>query len=453
MKMARRRRAATTAVVVCAVLFLILSIVVAAAASPSSSDFDAGAAVAFGTATRNNADDDVFSYDCGRNDDISDSTLCPSAENKEDNHGGSSSFRTNVDIGHQQEEADSVSSTTTDNNIQHQECGIYLAPSTIPGAGLGMFAGRPFKEGDTVTTGDIVIPMVDWKHQNAHISVDQLTFQLYYWLTFAFPGMPEESADSYAFSPGAGAALNCHFPLLNVQGYDGATEWSQNGLHRSRDPGVGAFTPYHNRYSYALVDGEAGQELFTDYGPNYFLTNEEHYGKIPLIENYHEADVLLQEYVSIRDDIVMRNHVSDPSSAGTLHHDFYSMMNNMSSRWPSRTLNALPRNPGIVDEIAEIGTTQIDYKRSIRSLDWLQQNGRCMDNLYAKPSLIDQAGRGAFARRKILKGSLIGPAPVVHVDRLLMLMYPREYDENYEFFYKFNRTKSPVSEQLLTNYW
>ena len=42
------------------------------------------------------------------------------------------------------------------------ECGIWLAPSTLPGAGLGMFAGRAFKKGEFMQqTGDVVIPIVD----------------------------------------------------------------------------------------------------------------------------------------------------------------------------------------------------------------------------------------------------------------------------------------------------
>ena len=45
-----------------------------------------------------------------------------------------------------------------------KSCGVYLAPSTIPGAGLGMFAGRDYKRHDIVTQGDIVIPLseIDW---------------------------------------------------------------------------------------------------------------------------------------------------------------------------------------------------------------------------------------------------------------------------------------------------
>ena len=42
------------------------------------------------------------------------------------------------------------------------ECGIWLAPSCLPGAGLGMYAGRSFTKGEVMQqTGDVVIPIVD----------------------------------------------------------------------------------------------------------------------------------------------------------------------------------------------------------------------------------------------------------------------------------------------------
>ena len=39
-----------------------------------------------------------------------------------------------------------------------------------------------------------------------------------------------------------------------------------NGLHRSRDPGAGAFSTYHNRESFATVPIQKGEELYVDYG-------------------------------------------------------------------------------------------------------------------------------------------------------------------------------------------
>ena len=54
---------------------------------------------------------------------------------------------------------------STKKKKQYKECGVYLAPSTIPGAGMGMFAGnKQYEKGDIVTEGDIVVPVfeLDW---------------------------------------------------------------------------------------------------------------------------------------------------------------------------------------------------------------------------------------------------------------------------------------------------
>ena len=60
---------------------------------------------------------------------------------------------------------DALLSLLTDKMVpEAKSCGVYLAPSTIPGAGLGMFAGRDYKRHDVVTQGDVVIPLseLDW---------------------------------------------------------------------------------------------------------------------------------------------------------------------------------------------------------------------------------------------------------------------------------------------------
>jgi hypothetical protein len=60
--------------------------------------------------------------------------------------------------------------TATNSSTQiltQNDCGIYLAPSTIPGAGLGMFAGnRPFSKGDVISYSDLMIVVndMDWNN-------------------------------------------------------------------------------------------------------------------------------------------------------------------------------------------------------------------------------------------------------------------------------------------------
>ena len=51
--------------------------------------------------------------------------------------------------------------TATTRAAEQLECGLYLAESTIPGAGMGIFAGREYKVGQDIGRGDICIPFID----------------------------------------------------------------------------------------------------------------------------------------------------------------------------------------------------------------------------------------------------------------------------------------------------
>ena len=59
-------------------------------------------------------------------------------------------------------------------------CRVWLAPSTIPGAGLGLFAGTAFGEWEPIGTPDIVIPVVDYYHHNPGEQHDFI-FDFYGW--------------------------------------------------------------------------------------------------------------------------------------------------------------------------------------------------------------------------------------------------------------------------------
>jgi hypothetical protein len=265
--------------------------------------------------------------------------------------------------------------------------------------------------------------------------------------------MSDESIDGFAFAPGVGAAINCYFPLVNVQGSDYETMHDAAGMHRSKDPGAGAFTYYHNRYSYATRDIAVGEELFTDYGENYFINNPDDYGMVPLHSSYEEADKLLRKYVRAQRTVcdVTRPSTQSPSTfdSCSIHDDWYSLLMDLRQVWSSRTLNALPEDAEVVEEIAHIGTSQTHYNRSIHTVDWLEDNGYCMDHLVAGPSTIPQAGRGAFARRFLPAGSVIAPAPVAHLNRDVLNMYSLRFTSSGWWG---DRSAPPVHQQLLMNY-
>lgn len=144
-----------------------------------------------------------------------------------------------------------------DAKSQSDECGVYFAPSSIPGAGFGMFAGKEFKKGSIVTPGDLVVAYADMGWHNGVAMDDNLYFL---WNAYAwgdgFTGFGSEGVVTYGASFGIGAIPNCFFPFLNLR--DSWNMVDSADLHRSKDPGAGAFTPYHNRQGIADKDIPAG---------------------------------------------------------------------------------------------------------------------------------------------------------------------------------------------------
>lgn len=87
----------------------------------------------------------------------------------------------------------------------------------------------------------------------------------------------------------------------------------------------------------------------SDYGENYFVHNPEVYGQIPIHSSYTSADKLLGSYVHTRDRICREWGPNDARHC-QLHDDWYALLQDLRSVWVSRTLNALPEDPNVVDE-------------------------------------------------------------------------------------------------------
>jgi hypothetical protein len=55
----------------------------------------------------------------------------------------------------------SDTTNSSDDTTTVNQCTVYMAPSTIPGAGLGIYTGIERKSGDTVGDGDVILPISD----------------------------------------------------------------------------------------------------------------------------------------------------------------------------------------------------------------------------------------------------------------------------------------------------
>ena len=365
--------------------------------------------------------------------------------------------------------APQLSSTMASESKQRKECGIYLAPSTIPGAGMGMFAGNKlYREGEMVTFGDIVVPVFELDWHNGHEDYDFL-WNEYVWSFAQFWGMDQEVDEGsmiHVVSSGMGAAVNCMLPLVNVVDNEDEFSVSSSGVS-SQSPGAGAFTPYHSRRFEATEDILPGSELFASYGEDYFASRADRYGYIPLLDNYKRADKFLRQFNRLsktlsrritedemHDEARRRQYYSSPLQPSPLSDDIWNFILEQREVWTeSRTLNAIPSNYTEIQNLLKHGgTARQHYNASILDLEYLEEHGQCMDNIIDGVSTIPDAGRGAFATRKISKGDIVAPAPLIHIpNRTILTMYSMHEQLNEEDHVVRN-VSDPIHQQLLLNY-
>mmetsp|Transcript_10312 Transcript_10312/g.13647 ORF Transcript_10312/g.13647 Transcript_10312/m.13647 type:complete len:554 (+) Transcript_10312:67-1728(+) len=339
--------------------------------------------------------------------------------------------------------------------VNKNECGVYFAPSTIPGAGNGIFAGRSYEIGEEVTLGDLIVAITDFSFHNKGDDGNDFLWDSYTWEAESFESMQTEAREPYGASFGIGAAVNCFDSLINVDTDYGVVD--SEGLHRSKDPGVGGFTIYHGRKGVAAEDIPEGMELFVDYGDGYFDGKREEMG-IPTSKDYELARLILQNFDGKLTKELVRS-ARNASMAENVAKDLYIIVQqDLKHLWtpPSGVLNALPDKIEYIDETLREGISYAHYNRSIRSADWFNEFATCADNLQEGPSTIKQAGRGAFLRRPIKAGENIAPMPLIHLhNRSVLDMYrPLEGRQGYPVYKDMSPDKSqpPFHRQLLLNY-
>jgi hypothetical protein len=322
---------------------------------------------------------------------------------------------------------------------KYPECGLYLAESTIPNAGLGIFTAIAKKPNDVLGSGDVCIPNIDINYHNPPNVFDP--FEAYYWSGFIM-GMSRESHsnDVQAYCPGHGSVMNCNLALLNThQGHPLLYDYA--GLHRSNDPGAGAFTPYHNGTTYAARDIPAGGELFKFYGDEWFISRSHMFdGNFPIKESYKLAEEILRNMTAMKLDPEIQKDLYENVVVG------------MKEAFTSRVLGALP----LTHEDAIIGAEQelavLHQPSATRDLEWLRENGRCIDNIEVGYSSIRQAARGAFATRPLEADQVITTSPLHH---LPLSSFVEKY--NYEMVVNANgemirNAVSGKGYQVLVNY-
>jgi hypothetical protein len=216
---------------------------------------------------------------------------------------------------------ESLTATAKERDKVDNHCGLYLAPSTLPHAGLGLFSGFDIPHRHSINEyiggtfpeydddkdpplwTDLFIPIVDdykalpyrgqqrfpswlqyiWpKHHGALSDLEGST---------AFPGVPHvlwdfdlglnfaDGVEFYAydedgqrdetvnaFMPGLASLANSHVWFSNMDRIYENTRVDYNGQTAPWQPGAGPFTPHHDIEFYTSKKVHAGMELVSIIG-------------------------------------------------------------------------------------------------------------------------------------------------------------------------------------------
>ena len=102
--------------------------------------------------------------------------------------------------------------------------------------------------------------------------------------------------------------------------------------------------------------------------------------------------------------------------------DVLRLIKNIVRIFRSRTAPIFPTTTEVLIDATSLNQTKSDAAKilakttvTLRTVEWILSHGICLDHIVPALSTLPHAGRGAFARRFIPKGSVISPAPLLQV--------------------------------------
>jgi len=307
------------------------------------------------------------------------------------------------------------------------ECLLYLAESSILNAGLGVYTTKSFSPGDVVSH-DMSIPLVDSsKHLGENANEIRWTHDDYVWRS-DFPDEHLLAAEVHMSAFPIGALTNFHAVHANVEPmrivYD-------DSMVSRDDPGAGAFS-YHERIFEAQRNIEAGEEIFSHYGEQWLVDNG--YDFIPRSKDYHKAYRIVEELTKTGKELVWDvEHLETFAKVIALY--------------DKRSASLIPTTS---DELSSATIESISWKNiNNRTVSWIRENGQCLDHIYAGKSTVPHAGKGAFAKRKLSKGDVITPFPLLQIMNKTNFTF---YGVDVEDGVMVRNEENVVGKQLLLNY-
>jgi len=202
-------------------------------------------------------------------------------------------------------------------------------------------------------------------------------------------------------------------------------------LHRKADPASGAISSYHGVHFSVSAAIPKGREVFIDYGETWLHGREGSLGKVPLKESYERADLIVQKFDSFLHNKSKLDIEQSRRIWSFIRQDL---------TFDPRVTTALPPDVEDIAKASQVGTAI--HSLPHRSIDWLQKNGSCLDNIRSGVSSIKNIGMGAFATISISAGDIIATTPLIHISRNDTILLKRTAEG----------IIVPYGHQLLRNY-
>ncbi|CAJ1970481.1 unnamed protein product [Cylindrotheca closterium] len=343
-------------------------------------------------------------------------------------------------------------------------CRVVLAESSIPEAGLGVYALQDYDLGDPIGPASIAIPWIDNVHifnnnnnNNTTITESQhhhhqKSLLNYFLLDAAGIGGFGEAMNVSLFIPGLASLVQHHTYLDNVMisGTVAVLGSKKNKAASSADRHVsvmaGSETAYYNVQLTAKKSITKGQELFL-YPPSKHLES-----KHPKRQAYQMAEDLVQKLGDYYNDSNDNMSITPAQWTDLLYRIRMDVMED------SETAQLLPKSLYELKlAIANNSEGLVQSRLQSRSVDWIAKHGSCLDNI----GMVENNGasslaantptdnkettqRSAIATRFLPKGSVIVETPMVPIDPELMKMKPN-HDKNHA-------DSNNNTRQLLWNY-
>jgi hypothetical protein len=356
----------------------------------------------------------------------------------------------------------------TDAEQEPWKCGLYLAESIIPGAGLGLFTTQSYKNGERLKVpADILIPFgADGEDDDAVMGA----LANYHWDSLVEAhhlNQVNEGTYWCDFVSGFGSVANhdAHYENAYHTARD-ADGPLYDRVHRA-NPGSDAYTPFHHLPADAMKDIKAGAELLISYGDNYFSHRD--YGLylgVPDESSYDKARFLMKKFIASHEAqtaaeaaakeieidaaigmttvVKASAEVRQDADAVQQDQDNRQTQELLKVKWDElrskadlRTQSALPQ---YVEKVLQSNGTQFSLGEGTRPIEEIREHGQCVDKIRIESSAIFEAGRGGFANVAIEQGEVVSPFAVAQLNRTLQLSE--------------NRDNKPdaASERLLLNY-